>query len=62
MRVKALRSFAGTAPSGSKYRVVEGEEFDLPEGVDWLNAGLVKVVEPGQPVKETKRGKKASGS
>lgn len=42
MRVRALTSFAG-----SGFSVGQGDEFDLPEGVDWLRAGLVEaIVEP----------------
>lgn len=36
MRVRALKSFAG--PGGS---YAPGQEFELPEGVDWLRAGFV---------------------
>ena len=39
MRVRALVSFAGKAGS-----VQEGAVFELPDGVDWLTAGLVEVV------------------
>jgi hypothetical protein len=40
MRVRALLSFAGKGMTVSR-----GAEFDLPEGVDWLQAGLVVPVE-----------------
>ncbi len=44
MRVRALTSFAG-----SGFSVGQGDEFDLPEGVDWLRAGLVEAIpEPEQ--------------
>ena len=44
MRVRALTSFAGSGVS-----VGMGDEFELPEGVDWLRAGLVEVIpEPEQ--------------
>lgn len=37
MLVKAVRSFGG-----SKYgHKAEGSVFELPDGVDWLQAGLV---------------------
>ncbi len=48
-KVKALKSFAGTDPSGVKHRIAAGDEFDLPEGVDWLDAGLVVLLEPETP-------------
>lgn len=41
MRVRALVSFAGMGMTVSR-----GAEFDLPDGVDWLQAGLVALVEP----------------
>lgn len=41
MKVKALVSFAGEAGTHAA-----GDEFELPEGVDWLRAGLVAPVEP----------------
>lgn len=41
MRVRALTSFAG-----SGFSVGQGDEFDLPEGVDWLRVGFVEVIEP----------------
>lgn len=40
MRVKAVKSFGGVTSEG-RYHISEGEEFELPEGVDWLRAGLV---------------------
>lgn len=43
MRVRALTSFAGSGVS-----VGMGDEFELPDGVDWLWAGLVEVIEPEQ--------------
>ncbi len=47
MRVRALVSFSGTAGT-----IARGAEFDLPDGVDWLTAGLVALVTepaPGLP-------------
>jgi len=51
MKVKAVKSFAGMA-GNTKYRVSEGEEFDLPAGTDWLKAGLVVPLGATAPVKE----------
>ncbi len=42
MKVRALVSFAGKGMT-----VARGAEFDLPEGVDWLQAGLVALVATG---------------
>ncbi len=42
MKVKALNSFVGTV-NGIKYRVAAGDVLDLPDGADWLRAGLVEV-------------------
>lgn len=42
MLVRALKSFGG-----NKYgHFPEGKVFELPDGVDWLRAGLVELVEP----------------
>lgn len=46
MRVRALTSFAG-----SGFSVGMGDEFDLPEGVDWLRAGFVEVIPEPAPEK-----------
>lgn len=43
MLVKALKSFGGQG-----VHVSEGQVFELPEGSDWLRAGLVEVVEQPQ--------------
>jgi hypothetical protein len=40
MRVRALQPFSGMGLS-----VSEGDEFELPDGADWLRAGLVEPVE-----------------
>lgn len=61
MKVKALKSFGST-----KYgHFAEGSEFELPDGVDWLKAGLVEKVKPPARKREaaarpspTKRSKK----
>ena len=42
MRVVALVSFAGTGITVARGAVVE-----MPEGADWLKAGLVALVETG---------------
>jgi hypothetical protein len=44
MKVRALISFVGYDQNRTKYRVQEGQEFDLPAGVDWLKAGLVEEI------------------
>ena len=49
MKVKCVRSFVGHAPNGRFYSPGMGDEFELPDGVDWLQAGFVV------PVKETKQ-------
>ena len=49
MRVRATGSFVGIGPTGMKYRPKKGDEFDLPEGVDWLEAGLVEMVDQPKP-------------
>ncbi len=43
MMVKALNSFVGSV-NGAKYRVAAGDVLELPDGADWLRAGLVEVV------------------
>ena len=43
MRVVALTSFVARV-AGDSRTVARGAEFDLPEGVDWLRAGLVAPV------------------
>ena len=43
MKVKALNSFVGTV-NGVKHRVAADDVFELPEGADWLRAGLVEAV------------------
>ncbi len=61
VKVRALLSFVAVV-DGRKFRAIEGDEFDLPAGVDWLAAGLVAPVgqEPEaaaveQPEKAVKR-------
>lgn len=48
IRVRALVSFAGVV-DGQSRAVAVGEEFDLPDGLDWLQAGLVVPVLPPGP-------------
>lgn len=40
MKVRALKSFGSTEYG----HVSAGSEFELPDGVDWLTAGLVEPV------------------
>lgn len=49
MKVRAIRSFVGKGPDGIKYRHEEGNIFELPEGSDWIRAGLVVPVEDEGP-------------
>lgn len=46
MKVKALVSFVGYDGQGTKHRVSQGDEFELPAGVDWLEKGLAAAVVP----------------
>ena len=46
MKVKALKGFAGRL-DGVSYTVSEGDIIDLPEGADWLRAGLVELFTDG---------------
>lgn len=48
MKVKALVSFVDMA-HGSR---AAGDVFELPDGVDWLRAGLVAVVAEPDPEPE----------
>lgn len=58
MKVRALTSFVGYDGEGKKWRVSEGDEFDLPAGVDWLEKGLVTEAETKAEAKaEAKKGK-----
>ena len=40
MRVKAVKSFVDKV-GDTKYRVEQDQEFELPEGVNWLDVGFV---------------------
>lgn len=46
MRVIALISFVGYDADRTKRRVSQGDEFEMPAGVDWLEKGLVEAVSP----------------
>jgi len=55
MKVKALKSFGG-----SKFgHYPEGAIFELPKGVDWLEAGLVEEVKEPKPARKKRVTKKA---
>jgi hypothetical protein len=43
-KVKVLRSFVAVTPDG-KVRASAGDIIDMPDGVDWLPAGFVELVE-----------------
>lgn len=47
MRVRTTTSFV--SPQG---RHSEGDVFELPEGVDWVDVGLCEPVEDATPVQE----------
>lgn len=47
VKVKAIKSFVGKGPDGIKYRQAEGDVFELPDGSDWIRAGLVVAFETG---------------
>ena len=40
MKVRAVKSFGGVTKT-SRFHVSEGSVFELPDGADWLRAGLV---------------------
>jgi len=44
MRVQAKKNFAAQVPGLGRFRAEVGDEFDLPAGVDWVEAGLVEPV------------------
>lgn len=60
MKVKALISFVGYDQNRKKIRAEEGQEFDLPAGVDWLKKGLVEEIkaEGGRVKDESSAGKR----
>lgn len=45
VKVRAIKSFVGKGPDGIKYRANEGDVLEVPEGTDWIRAGLVVAVE-----------------
>jgi hypothetical protein len=47
MKVVALVSFVGRVGVNT-LSVASGDEFDLPDGVDWLQAGLVAPVQSNE--------------
>lgn len=59
VRVRALKGFVGSDGNKKKYRVEAGQEFDLPQGTNWLSAGLVEAVEVDQ--RETATSQVAKG-
>jgi hypothetical protein len=44
MKVRALTTFGGANKTG-RIHVSAGDVFELPDGVDWLKAGLVELVD-----------------
>lgn len=58
MRVRANVSFTGRLPDGSSMPIEAGQEFTLPRGVDWLEAGLVEAVEKPKAKQKPKANKK----
>ena len=44
MRVRVIKSFVGHLPDGRSMLGQLGDEFDLPDGTDWLKAGFVEPV------------------
>ena len=55
MKVKAVKSFGGVTRT-SRFHVSEGSVFELPEGSDWLRAGLVVEVKDKNPVMKKEPG------
>lgn len=54
MKVRAITSFVGHyGPDRNTIVASAGMEFTLPDGVDWLKAGLVEAVK-AEPEKATK--------
>lgn len=54
MRVRVIKAFVARV-DGNTFRGTEGQEIELPKGVDWLKAGFVEPVES----KETATSKRA---
>ncbi len=64
MRVKALKSFVGSDGNKRKYRIEVGQEFDLPDGTNWLSAGFVEPVETDNretAISQAAKGRKKRG-
>lgn len=62
--VRALKSFSGRIGQKS-YHIKQGDVFPLPDGADWLTAGIVALVEdaPEPPaVPKRKPGRPPKGS
>lgn len=55
MRVRVVKSFV----DGKYGRKSRGAEFEMPDAVDWLKAGLVEPVEPEIEVATKKAPRKA---
>lgn len=65
MRVRALKSFVGSDGNKRKYRIEVGQEFDLPDGTNWLSAGFVEPVEIDNretAISQAAKGRKKRGS
>ena len=59
--VRAIVPFVGVV-SGSVYHVTSGEEFELPDGADWIGAGFVVPVRPLPNKKKRTYKKRAAAS
>ena len=60
MKVKALKSFGGINKGGRVHHSA-GDIFELPDGVDWLRAGLVEKVPVKRRTATRKPKEKATG-
>lgn len=58
MKVRALTSFAGVDINGTPHSIAAGAEFELPPGVDWVQAGLVVPVDTEPEQATSKRASK----
>ena len=54
MKVKVVRSFSAFVED-SMVCGTEGQVLELPEGADWIRAGLVVALEPETPARAGKR-------
>lgn len=60
-KVKALTSFVGHYGKDRATMVVSaGDEFDLPEGVDWLTCGFCEEIQAEPPKKRRGRPRQAT--